>query len=271
MRYSGDPQFDIQYGSAVLHHRPVARRHAVGGHVAGSLGDGSRRMARPSLVRRFVDIRYNGQLPGPGSRISLGTWYGEDGRTLDVFGHFVDGGRGLHCNCRRPTIRALPPHPGPVPGGRPMLVEQHPVRRRHVASHGDGGRQRLRPVRDRRHLGHGPRRMAWAAEDPCQPVLRPGGRSASPGTHGSIRAPSATSSTPTSTSAVRTETNTSSSSPTHERMGCSAASWRGRARPGPSRLEWPRTSTPSLAPATCTGTGTRDGLAAPVNGRDRRR
>jgi hypothetical protein len=38
------------------------------------------------------------RIPGPNSRISLGTWYAEDGRTLDVVGHFVDGGRGLHCN-----------------------------------------------------------------------------------------------------------------------------------------------------------------------------
>ena len=50
------------------------------------------------VIRRFLDIRKTDELPGPNSRISLGTWYGEDGRTLDVVGHFVDGGRGLMCN-----------------------------------------------------------------------------------------------------------------------------------------------------------------------------
>ncbi len=50
------------------------------------------------MIRRFLDISQDRVLPRPDSRISLGTWYGEDGRMLDVFGHFVDGGRGLICN-----------------------------------------------------------------------------------------------------------------------------------------------------------------------------
>ena len=50
------------------------------------------------VIRRFVDVRKTDLLPGPNSRISLGTWYAEDGHTLDVVGHFVDGGRGLMCN-----------------------------------------------------------------------------------------------------------------------------------------------------------------------------
>ena len=50
------------------------------------------------VIRRFLDIRANVGIPGPGNRISLGTWYAEDGRQLDVVGHFVDGGRGLMCN-----------------------------------------------------------------------------------------------------------------------------------------------------------------------------
>ena len=50
------------------------------------------------VIRRFLEVRNDDVLPGPDSRISLGTWYGEDGRQLDVVGHFVDGGRGLMCN-----------------------------------------------------------------------------------------------------------------------------------------------------------------------------
>jgi len=50
------------------------------------------------VIRRFLEVRNNEVLPGAGTRISLGTWYAEDGRRLDVVGHFVDGGRGLMCN-----------------------------------------------------------------------------------------------------------------------------------------------------------------------------
>ena len=50
------------------------------------------------LPLKEVSREYFVTEPGPDSRISLGTWYGEDGRMLDVFGHFVDGGRGLICN-----------------------------------------------------------------------------------------------------------------------------------------------------------------------------
>ncbi len=49
------------------------------------------------MIRCFLDIRKDEVLPGPNSRISLGTWYAEDGRQLDVVGYFVDGGRGLMC------------------------------------------------------------------------------------------------------------------------------------------------------------------------------
>jgi hypothetical protein len=50
------------------------------------------------VVRRFCDLLSGQTEVGPGNRISIGTWYGEDGRALDVVGHFVDGGRGLHCS-----------------------------------------------------------------------------------------------------------------------------------------------------------------------------
>jgi hypothetical protein len=98
MRYSNDPQFDIVYNSMyyITEVHPVQTQWAamwIGRWETDHDG------WRGSLViRRFTDIRSGNQLPGPNSRISLGTWYAEDGRMLDVVGHFVDGGRGLHCN-----------------------------------------------------------------------------------------------------------------------------------------------------------------------------
>ncbi len=98
MKYSGDPQFDIQYNAMffVKSVQPVETQWAamwVGRWETDH--DGWRGMM---VIRRFLEIRNDEVLPGPNSRISLGTWYGEDGRMLDVAGHFVDGGRGLHCN-----------------------------------------------------------------------------------------------------------------------------------------------------------------------------
>ncbi|CAN5581499.1 hypothetical protein BH24ACT14_BH24ACT14_07030 [soil metagenome] len=97
MRYSGDPQFDIFYNSAYYITDVAAVETQWAAMWLGRWETDHDGWRGRLLVRRFLDIRGDGQLPGPGSRISLGTWYGEDGRTLDVVGHFVDGGRGLHC------------------------------------------------------------------------------------------------------------------------------------------------------------------------------
>ena len=98
MKYSGDRQFDIQYQSMffVAGVQPVETQWAamwVGRWETDH--DGWRGTL---VIRRFLEIRSNEVLPAPNSRISLGTWYAEDGRQLDVVGHFVDGGRGLMCS-----------------------------------------------------------------------------------------------------------------------------------------------------------------------------
>lgn len=98
MKYVNDPQFTIRtnqmyYVTAV---EPAQTQMA-----AMWLGrwetdhDGWRGRL---VIRRFLDIRADQGLPGPGNKISLGTWYGEDGGMLDVVGGFVDGGRGLMCD-----------------------------------------------------------------------------------------------------------------------------------------------------------------------------
>lgn len=97
MRYQNDPQFDLRYDTMhfILDVHPVETQWA-----AMWLGrwetdhDGWRGSL---VIRRFTDVHSPNELPGPESRISMGTWYSDDGRMLDVVGHFVDGGRGLHC------------------------------------------------------------------------------------------------------------------------------------------------------------------------------
>ena len=98
MKYSGDPQFDISYNAMyyIISAEPVRTQWAamwVGRWAIDHDGWRGR-----LVIRRFLEIRSNQILPGPSSRISLGTWYGEDGRVLDVVGHFVDDGRGLMCS-----------------------------------------------------------------------------------------------------------------------------------------------------------------------------
>lgn len=98
MKYSNDPQFDIRYNAMfyIVSVQPVATQWAamwVGRWETDHDGWRGR-----LVIRRFVDVQSGNELPGPNSRISLGTWYAEDGRMLDVVGHFVDGGRGLFCN-----------------------------------------------------------------------------------------------------------------------------------------------------------------------------
>jgi hypothetical protein len=98
LRYVNDPHFTIQNQAMfwVTAVEPVETQWA-----AMWLGrwetdhDGWRGRL---VIRRFLDIRADVGIPGPNNRISLGTWYAEDGRRLDVVGHFVDGGRGLMCN-----------------------------------------------------------------------------------------------------------------------------------------------------------------------------
>ena len=98
MAYTNDPQFTLRTGAMywVTAAQPVETQWAamwIGRWETDHDGWRGR-----LVVRRFLDIRANAGLPGPGNRISLGTWYGEDGRVLDVVGHFVDGGRGLICD-----------------------------------------------------------------------------------------------------------------------------------------------------------------------------
>ena len=98
MRYSGDPQFDILYNQAyyITDVSPIETQWPamwVGRWETDHDGWRGR-----LVLRRFIDIRGDGRLPDPENRLSLGTWYGDDGRSLDVVGGFVDSGRGLRCN-----------------------------------------------------------------------------------------------------------------------------------------------------------------------------
>ena len=98
MKYVNDRQFTIQTNAMfwITAVQPVETQWAamwVGRWETDHDG------WRGSLViRRFLEVRSDQVLPGPGSRIGLGTWYGDDGRRLEVVGHFVDGGRGLMCS-----------------------------------------------------------------------------------------------------------------------------------------------------------------------------
>ncbi|ALL66854.1 secreted protein [Paraburkholderia caribensis MBA4] len=99
MKYANDPQFDIQYQYSMYYITAVAPVETQWAAMWIGRWETDHDGWRGSLVmRRFLDITRNETLPGPASRISLGTWYGEDGRMLDVVGHFVDQGRGLFCN-----------------------------------------------------------------------------------------------------------------------------------------------------------------------------
>ena len=99
IKYSGDPQFDILYTSTMFYItavEPVSTQWAamwIGRWETDHDGWRGR-----LIVRRFAEIRSDVLLPGPDNRISLGTWYGDDGQVLDVQGYFVDEGRGLFCN-----------------------------------------------------------------------------------------------------------------------------------------------------------------------------
>jgi hypothetical protein len=98
MRYTSDPQFTILYNTAfyITKVKPVASQWPalwVGRWETDH--DGWRGML---VIRRFTDLFAAGEIPGPDSRISLGTWYGETGAVLDVVGHFDGGGRSLHCD-----------------------------------------------------------------------------------------------------------------------------------------------------------------------------
>ena len=127
---------------------------------SGRLGDGSRRLARPP---RHPPLRRHPRQRGPagaGSRISLGTWYAEDGRTSDVVGHFVDDGRGLHGTIGGPALRALPARQRSRtarPGARSGTT---PLRRPPPRGTRRGARARASTARDDWPLGHRARRLA---------------------------------------------------------------------------------------------------------------
>ena len=175
------------------------------------------------VIRRFLDIRDQRGLPGPNNRISLGTWYAEDGRQLDVVGHFVDGGRGLMCNIGDQPFELYLHTRDPYRAGGRTLLEQHAVRRRDVARHGDRRWLRLRSQRNHRPVGHRSRRLARPAAHRRRPVVRAGGR---------LRWPAERGSTPGATAhrvdahvdfGGTTATSASSCSRTRARTDCSAA------------------------------------------------
>ena len=119
MRYANDPQFDILYNGTMYY---ITEVHPVQTQWAamwvGPLGDRSRRLAgHASSSAASPTSAAENELPGPNSRISLGTWYGEDGRMLDVVGHFVDGGRGLHCAIGGQPFELYLHRCAPVPRG----------------------------------------------------------------------------------------------------------------------------------------------------------
>jgi hypothetical protein len=96
LQYVNDPQFTIQCNNMyyITEVAPVQNHWApmwVGRWETDQDGWYSR-----LVIRRYTDL-FSDLIPGPNSRISLGTWYGVDGRVLEVVGHFVDGGRGLRC------------------------------------------------------------------------------------------------------------------------------------------------------------------------------
>jgi|GEM_PF-2165938 hypothetical protein len=97
MAYSNDRQFTLQNGQAfcITDVWPVQTQWSAMWLGRWEIDhDGWRGRL---VVRRFCDLRSGRTEVGPQNRVSIGTWYGEDGRVLDVVGHFVDGGRGLHC------------------------------------------------------------------------------------------------------------------------------------------------------------------------------
>ncbi|MDF2193192.1 tachylectin-related carbohydrate-binding protein [Paraflavitalea sp. CAU 1676] len=48
-------------------------------------------------IRCFTNLMVEASGTDAGRQIDLGTWYGEDGRELNVHGHYAEGGRGLIC------------------------------------------------------------------------------------------------------------------------------------------------------------------------------
>ncbi len=99
MKYINDPQFSIQYNYSMHYITAVQQVETQWAAMWIGRWETDHDGWRGSLViRRFLEINNDEALPGPNSRISLGTWYAEDRRRLDVVGHFVDGGRGLMCN-----------------------------------------------------------------------------------------------------------------------------------------------------------------------------
>ena len=98
MRYANDPQFRI-LNNALFYVAGVWPAQTQWPAMWVGRWETDHDGWRGSMViRRFTDVRSAQVLPGPDSRISMGTWYAEDGLRLDVVGHFVDGGRGLHCS-----------------------------------------------------------------------------------------------------------------------------------------------------------------------------
>lgn len=98
LKYANDAQFDIKYNTMFYITAVQAVETQWAAMWIGRWETDHDGWRGSLVIRRFLEVRNDQTLPGPGSRISLGTWYAEDGRRLDVVGHFVDGGRGLICN-----------------------------------------------------------------------------------------------------------------------------------------------------------------------------
>ena len=97
MRYSGDPRFVLlqQRAYYIKSVKDVQTQWAAMWVGRWEMDhDGWRGRL---VIRRYLDVHSDTGVPPHTSPVSLGTWYGVDGRVLTVTGGFIDGGRGLHC------------------------------------------------------------------------------------------------------------------------------------------------------------------------------
>ena len=224
MRYANDPQFDIQYNSMfyITAVQPVQTQWAamwVGRWETDH--DGWRGTL---VIRRFIDISANDVHPGPGQphqprhlvrRRMAGM--------LDVVGHFVDGGRGLHCNIGDQPFELYLHTSDPYRAGGRTFWNNTPfgvVMSRGTATGAGSGFDRSETIGLWDTVA---RRLARPAADRRRAVATCRRRTPWHAAPGSTPAPTPHASTPTSTSAATTATSISSCWRTRARTGCSAA------------------------------------------------